>query len=792
MKKSIIFFALFVIVTLLLNISQAETNPSEKTILSSDMAEVYSSLAPDEDAAVWVFFLDRGLSSDESNFLFEELRRTLPERTILRRSKSAPIVLDETDLPVNPEYIQAVISSGAEIRIVTRYFNGVSVNATLEQVEIISALPFVKAIQPVARGKRHQPIIKRSARHEIMDYNYGESYTQLQQINVPAVHEMGFTGEGVLVCMLDTGFNLEHITFWEMDILAAWDFINGDSIVANQPGDPEDQHNHGTYTLSTCGGKLDYMLYGPAFESTFMLGKTEMVDQELPIEEDYYVAGVEWADSAGADVISTSLGYFDWYTFADMDGNTAVTTNGVDIAVSHGIVCCTAAGNERNSSWGHIIAPADADSVIAVGAVSASGNLAYFSSPGPTYDGRIKPEVCAMGLYVYCADPNDPYGFVNVSGTSLSTPLVGGATALVLQAHPNWEPMTVREAFMMTASNSSTPNNDYGWGIIDVLAAIEYSYPPVIGDYSPEENSINIESGGLIEFSVSASDADNDPISYIFMLDDSVMIENETGLFDCTFNEAGQYIVTAIAQDLIMFADSVIWTVNVEESAGISITLSPQNPPIVIPASGGSFNFDITIENTGDTSIVFDGWTEVILPNGSTFGPIILRTNLNISAGAVISREDLTQFVPLGAPEGIYSYTANTGQYPDEIWASDSFVFEKSGALGVGGEYDSWRLLGWEEEITDVEAPYSPLILSAYPNPFNASTVISFEMQEAGFINLVIYDIQGRKVQALVNGQLTPGQHQAVWNAEELASGVYFAKLTAGSTTNLQKLLLIK
>jgi hypothetical protein len=495
-----------------------------------------------------------------------------------------------------------------------------------------------------------------------VNYNYGASYNQLQQINVPIMHEMGFTGQGVLVCLLDTGYNLEHIAFAQMDILATWDFINNDSVVTNQPGDPPAQDDHGTYTLSACGGAVDGELYGPAFEATFMAGKTEISNDEIPIEEDYYVAGLEWADSLGADVVSTSLGYIDWYTWPDMDGNTAVTTIGVDIAVANGMVCCTANGNERQTAWGHVIAPADADSVIAVGAVDAMGQIASFSSPGPTYDGRTKPEVCAMGVQTRCANPNNITGFTNVGGTSLSTPLVGGAAALIVQAHPNWPPMTVRNALMMTASNSNHPNNDYGWGIINTLAAVEYSAYPNITAFSPDSNIVYAYVDSTVTFSVTAEDEDGDPLTYLFLLNTEPFYENETGAFDFVCLEAGAYNISIIARDLIFFADSVSWTLIAQE-----------------------FN-------------------------------------------AVVSNGTLPQ----------------------------------------------------------------DFSMKAYPNPFNSTLTIRFEMRDASEIDLRIYDIAGREVWALGIGHWALGEHSVVWNAEGLPSGIYFARLTAGQFAQTQKLLLIR
>ena len=208
--------------------------------------------------------------------------------------------------------------------------------------------------------------------------------------------------------------------------------------------------------------------FGPAYAATFVLAKTEQIVGEVQSEEDDFVAALEWADSIGVDMITSSLGYFDWYTYDDLDGNTAVITIACDIAASKGITIVVVAGNERNNpSWGHIIPPADGDSVITVGAVDVNGVLASFSSPGPTRDGRIKPDVMARGVSTRLAAPWDSLTFTTGSGTSFSTPLVAGACALLLEMHPSWGPMDIRTALHNEASNSSSPNNDYGWGIID-------------------------------------------------------------------------------------------------------------------------------------------------------------------------------------------------------------------------------------------------------------------------------------------------------------------------------------
>ena len=253
------------------------------------------------------------------------------------------------------------------------------------------------------------------------------------------------------ILVLDTGFYTEHESINENNILNEWDFINNDSETQNEDGDVNDQHNHGTFILSVIGGAKEGQLYGPAYESQFLLAKTEDLTQEQPIEEDWFVAALEWGESLGADISSSSLGYIDWYEYEDLDGQTATTTIGINIATENGMICVTSAGNYGNDG---IIAPADAYDVISVGAVDSSDELTWFSSRGPTADGRIKPEVCAQGLDTYAAIPSyDQYGYI--SGTSLSCPLVSASCAIILSARPEWTSHMVRTSLLNTSKSPS-------------------------------------------------------------------------------------------------------------------------------------------------------------------------------------------------------------------------------------------------------------------------------------------------------------------------------------------------
>jgi serine protease AprX len=460
--------------------------PKETPVISEKFKQLLSQKEPEQKVKVWVFFTDKGIfDPGEYESALNRAATILTERAARRRAKTMkPNLVDFKDLPVDHTYVNEILKYQAKLRQKSRWLNAASFEIPVSRLDRISDLDFVRSVKPVLGGKRRPvppqvPPQKPQKGPSKFDLNYGASYAQLQQLNVPAVHNLGYKGQGVLVCMMDTGYLKDHQAFQLADstgrILAEWDFINNDDNTQNEEGDPSTQHNHGTCTWSALGGAADGNLYGPAYGAFFILAKTEDVSMEHPIEEDNWMAGMEWADSIGADVISSSLCYIDWYTYEDLDGNTAVTTIAADIAAERGIVVCNAMGNSGPGS-GTLLAPADADSIIACGAVDANGYLASFSSRGPTFDGRTKPEVCARGVSTRCASPYNLYGYTTASGTSLSTPLIGGCAALILSAHPYWTPMQVREAMMMTASRADIPDNNYGWGIPDLLAAIQYSF----------------------------------------------------------------------------------------------------------------------------------------------------------------------------------------------------------------------------------------------------------------------------------------------------------------------------
>ncbi len=439
----------------------------------------------DETIVVWVFFRDKGESSvSEREARIREVWATYDPEAVTRRLRARPDrPFDEHDLPLHKPYIRALEDEGVSFRSFSRWLNAVSVTASRNQVERISNLDFVKQVSRVS-GRRGGPVLP------VTDgkltpvgalEQYGESFTQLDMIQVRDLHDEGYTGTGVRVAIFDTGFWLEHECFSSLNLIAQHDFINDDGITANEPGDLDYQHNHGTSCLSLLAANSPGVLMGAAYDADYILAKTEDMTQEEPVEEDWWIEAVEWADSLGARIITSSLCYKDWYTYEDMDGDTAPITIAADLAVLNGIVVTNAAGNSGAASWKYILAPADGDSVISVGSVDSTGVRSYWSSQGPTYDGRIKPTIMAMGGSAYVASASGTGAYGRGDGTSFATPLTAGALALVIQKVPTCTPPAVIDAVMMTGTQSSDPDSLYGWGILQAHDASNHILAGIAG-----------------------------------------------------------------------------------------------------------------------------------------------------------------------------------------------------------------------------------------------------------------------------------------------------------------------
>ena len=461
-----------------------------------------------EPVPVWVEFTDKGEGgpSDVASLLAQAERELSPESRHRRERVGVSPLVDWLDVPLHAPYVDALKAAGLAPYGQSRWFNRVAVRTSGDALVRLAQMPFVHRLAPVELAMlRRDPVGLDSSlepatpgAHETglqaTQASYGLTRTQLQRLNMIAVHDSGYIGTGVLVCVLDEGFNYyrKHIALRNLPIAAGRvrDFVGGDLNVQDTVTSPQ-FFRHGTWTLSTLGGNAPGFYLGPGFGASFALARTENSASETPQELVNWAMGAEWADSLGADIISSSLGYnlmddpSQSITYPQLDGHTTVVTRAAEIAAAKGILVVNSAGNDgQNPSVGYkIAAPSDAngDSVLCVGAVDSLGVLAAFSSKGPTYDGRIKPDLVAQGRAVLMADAfGNANLFVRNNGTSFSCPLVAGMAACLIQAHPLWPPTLIARSLKATASQHSFPDTLKGWGIPDGLAALRW-IPDTVG-----------------------------------------------------------------------------------------------------------------------------------------------------------------------------------------------------------------------------------------------------------------------------------------------------------------------
>eukprot|EP01132_Coremiostelium_polycephalum_P011620 gene11620-14236_t len=443
---------------------------------------------------LWVFFKDKDLS-DFDTF-------TLSPESIDRRrrrsnypNKDKPF--DESDVPVKQEYVDKVLDidrSIISLRHYSKWLNAVSFRIELDNTnqhyldqldEILSkihSLQFVDHVEEVSQlikssiekstnfppSEKLSVFIDSNQSTTVGNLDYGKSFQHLNTIKITDAHQKGYSGKNVTILVIDTGFLKSHESLKNVKIVGEKNFIENITNTEGPIGDK--QNDHGTYILSTLAGWKPGSLIGVSYDSNYLLAKTEIVDQEIPVEEDYLISAVEWGELNGASIITCSLGYSEWYKYWELDGSSAISKS-LDIAESKGVVSVISSGNNGKNG---VSPPADSKKCITVGAVDAYGQVASFSAIGPTADGRMKPEIVAPGILNYAASGQSLTEFSFQSGTSLSAPLVAGTVALILEAHPDWSPTTVKEALIASSSALNTPDNYQGFGIINAMSAINY------------------------------------------------------------------------------------------------------------------------------------------------------------------------------------------------------------------------------------------------------------------------------------------------------------------------------
>ncbi|MGQ7946896.1 S8 family serine peptidase [Flavobacterium sp. WC2509] len=466
-----------------------------------------------EDA--WVYFKTK----NNSQSYFDTPLLMLSQRALDRRIRQS-IPLDSKDIPIDKSNINQIKAvSGITVMAQSKWLNALHIRGTeavinsLKSLNIVDKVDFankaLNSTSKIASASKTKSIVK--VLETQVNFTYGSSANQIQMLHGDILHQQNYTGSGKIIAVMDAGFPGVNTAqpFQRLrdnsQISGGYDFVNRNANFYT--GD-----SHGTMVLSSMGGYKENSLVGTAPDASYYLFRTEDDSSENPVEESYWVEAAEKADSLGVDVINTSLGYFEMdkasysHTYSEMDGKTAYITRGAEIAFSRGMMVVVSAGNEGATSNPHVGAPADGVSVLTVGAVNTSKTITSFSSIGPSFDGRIKPDVMAQGQSVVLSDPSGT--IVTANGTSFSGPITAGLVACLWQAFPNKTNQEIKDLIIKSADKYNTPNNQYGYGIPDFSLGLSngldvndickksvFLYPNPTSDISIVSFSDNFDTG---------------------------------------------------------------------------------------------------------------------------------------------------------------------------------------------------------------------------------------------------------------------------------------------------------
>jgi len=449
-----------------------------KKLLLYLLLAVQLSAYAQEDA--WVYLTDK----PQAQFYLANPLEMLSQKSLDRRVKQG-IALDEKDVPVHESYITLIDDAeGITVMAKSKWFNALHIRGNVDDINALAELPFVLNVdfaddsldgagRPAGSTK---PKSVNKVQDATVDFSYGTSGNQIQMLNGHLLHQQDLTGEGMTIAVLDAGFPgvntavpFQRLRDDEL-ILGGYNFVDRNDNFYTRG-------NHGSLVLSTMGGYAEGQLIGTAPDAFYYLFITEDTTSENPVEESYWVEAAEMADSLGVDVINTSLGYFTYdnpaysYSYEDINGNKAFITRGANIAFTKGIFLVNSAGNTGATVNEHITVPADAFNTLTVGAVTATEQVANFSSIGPTYDMRVKPDVMAQGSPGVIA--NSTGQITTANGTSVSSPIVAGLVACLWQALPNKTNAEILQLVRQSADRYNNPNVQYGYGIPDFALALQ-------------------------------------------------------------------------------------------------------------------------------------------------------------------------------------------------------------------------------------------------------------------------------------------------------------------------------
>jgi len=737
---------------------------------------------------IWLVFLPAGLAAQRPAVspVLPRLLSRLQDTTVSVWLFARPTASLDT--------ISARVAAlGARVRVQSRWLHAVSADVPAAALRRLLEDRELKRVQPLGRFKLRRPL---PAPRIIAapgagpgdtcgvspgdDPVLGPSEMPYRQLHLRPLTDQGMDATGVRVGIFDTGFDTANPAFNGITITAQHDFVFNDDIVRDEPGkDVLGAQSHGTSTWSLFAGEVAGRLHGIARGASFLLAKTEDVRSETRVEEDNYVAALEWADSIGVDIVSSSLGYLSFdngfsYTPSQLNGDVAVTTVAADMAAQRGILVVTAAGNDGPLPRS-ISTPADGDSVLAIGAEDSLGTIAGFSSRGPTADGRIKPDFTAPGVAV-CVLTGVNH-VLPEDGTSFATPILAAGAALVKQIHPTLLPMDLRAAFRRTATKRAAPDSSYGWGRPDVAAAAVFpngvtatSPLPAGGPVSTITPTFSWMVGPIPPFAT--------PVTY------RLRASRDSSLSPALVDTL--LTTETFVPPRALKPGSVFWRVDASAPGGETATTGLIGP-VVIPPWATLKSLSNPAGMVIDTAQPTFTWKplQVSSPPGPlTFDLAVQRVASGVIDYTVANLTDTT----FDLPQPLERNTAYRWQLVVHAGPDTSMIRSQGSFL-----------------VVDLGMPTATLLYQNFPNPFPAagrdSTCLWFDLAIAGNVQLDILDLRGNRVRHFVPGPdfpgvLAPGRYgrgsgaggicdpRLMWdgrsdNGHPLPAGVYLAKLKA-------------
>jgi len=735
---------------------------------------------------IWLVFLPAGLAAQQP-----AVSPALPRLLSRVQDTTVSVWLFAHPAASLDALSNRVASSGGRVRVRSRWLHAISADVPATALRTLMQDRELRRIQPLGRFRvpkgrarmlESPPPRTPTAGADTCpadppggDSVYGSSAMPYRRLNLRPLADAGHNGAGVRVAIFDTGFDTQNPAFNGVTVTAQRDFVFNDGFVRDEAGDQPGAHFHGTAVWSLFAGTVPGRLRGIARSASYLLAKTEDVRTETRVEEDNYVAALEWADSIGVDIVSSSLAYFvfDNFSYApsDLNGDIAVTTVAVDAAARRGIIVVTAAANE-GPAFRTIWMPADADSALAIGAEDSLGSIAGFSSRGPTADGRLKPDFTAPGIAIcVVVGPNQLF---RQAGTSFATPLTAAGIALMKEMFPTLAPIAMRDTLRAFASRRAAPDSTFGWGRPDFAASARLSAH--LNALAPVTSPLTTI---VPTFSWDAGTLAGSPATY------RLRIARDTGftsiVLDTTLGSALSFDLTRPLKGAPIF-----WRVDGRTDVGDTASTGRIGPlaiplwavPTSLSAPGG------VVTDSAQPTFTWDPITVPAPPGPFSYDLLVQRVENGFVDFSIAGLQD-TFFRPPQPLEVNRSYrwtlVVHAGPDTSIVRSEGSFL------------------------VLDGGTPTATLLYQNFPNPFPTagrdSTCLWFDLAVSGMVELDILDLRGNAVRrfipgpdfpAFVNagryGRGAPGggscDPRLMWdgradNGQMLPAGVYLAKLKA-------------